>query len=228
MSEATVFQTAMNINLKSRSMGLKLMVVCALALVMTIPSFFVGGLVDERSQGAENAAQHSSNQVSGEHTFLGSSIKMVDSYRSINRSLKYVLLFLGLVFLTYFMFEVTTVKRVHPAQYLLVGAAQIIFYLLLLSIAEKIGFDFAYLIAAGGTVGLLSVNASWIFDSHAQGLRALGVFSLLYTLIYMLLRMQDDALLIGAIASFVAVAAAMYFTRKIDWYSSLPISGPSE
>jgi inner membrane protein len=151
---------------------------------------------------------------------------VVDSYRSINRSLKYVLLFLGLVFLTYFMFEVTTGRRVHPAQYLLVGTAQIIFYLLLLSIAEKIGFDFAYLIAAGATVGLLSLNAGWIFNSRAQGLRALAVFSLLYGLIYMLLRMQEDALLIGAIASFVAVAAAMYLTRKIDWYSSLPVPGP--
>jgi inner membrane protein len=203
-------------------MGLKLMVVCALA----IPSFFVGSLVDDRSQGAENAARQTSNRASGQQTLLGSPIKTVDSYRSINRSLKYVLLFLGLVFLTYFIFEVTTGKRVHPAQYLLVGTAQIIFYLLLLSIAEKIGFDFAYLIAAGGTVGLLSVNAGWIFNSRAQGVRALAVFSLLYTLIYMLLRMQDDALLIGAIASFVAVAAAMYFTRKIDWYSSLPVTGP--
>ncbi len=226
MSDATLFQTGNYTNLKSRSMGLKLMVVCALALVMTIPSFFVGSLVDDRSQGAENAARQTSNRASGQQTLLGSPIKTVDSYRSINRSLKYVLLFLGLVFLTYFIFEVTTGKRVHPAQYLLVGTAQIIFYLLLLSIAEKIGFDFAYLIAAGGTVGLLSVNAGWIFNSRAQGVRALAVFSLLYTLIYMLLRMQDDALLIGAIASFVAVAAAMYFTRKIDWYSSLPVTGP--
>jgi inner membrane protein len=139
-----------------------------------------------------------------------------------------VLLFLGLVFLTYFIFEVTTGKRVHPAQYVLVGTAQIIFYLLLLSIAEKIGFDFAYLLAAGGTVALLSVNAGWIFTSRSQGLRAFAVFTLLYTLIYMLLRLEDDALLIGAIASFAAVAAAMYFTRGIDWYSSLPVPGPHE
>jgi inner membrane protein len=222
MSDASIFQSGMHTNLKSRSMGLKLLVVSVLALLMTIPAFFIGGLVDERSQGVQNSVQQPSNQ----QTFLGSSIKMVDSYRSITRSLKYVLLFLGLVFLTYFLFEVTSGKRVHPAQYVLVGTAQIIFYLLLLSIAEKIGFDFAYLIAAGGTVTLLSVNAAWIFTSRSQGMRALAVFSLLYSLIYMLLRLQDDALLIGAIASFVAVAAAMYFTRKIDWYSSLPVPGP--
>jgi inner membrane protein involved in colicin E2 resistance len=226
MSDATVFQSGMHTNLRSRSMGLKLLVVGVLAMLMTIPSLFVWGLVEDRSQGAENAVQQSSNHSVSQQTLFGSSIKAVDSYRSINRSLKYVLLFLGLVFLTYFMFEVTTGKRVHPAQYLLVGTAQIIFYLLLLSIAEKIGFDFAYLIAAGATVGLLSVNAGWIFASSSQGMKAFAVFGLLYTLIYMLLRLEDDALLIGAIASFAAVAAAMYFTRKIDWYSSQPVSGP--
>lgn len=226
MSDASVFQTSMHTNLRSRSMGLKLLVVSVLALFMTVPSLFVWGLVEERSQGAENAVQQMSSHPSGQQTLLGSSIKTVDSYRSINRSLKYVLLFLGLVFLTYFIFEVTTGKRVHPAQYLLVGTAQIIFYLLLLSIAEKIGFDLAYLIAAGATVALLSVNAGWIFTSSSQGMKALAVFSLLYALIYMLLRLEDDALLIGAIASFAAVAAAMYFTRKIDWYSSQPVSSP--
>jgi inner membrane protein len=156
-------------------------------------------------------------------TALGVSfVEVADSYQSVSRSLKYVLLFLGLLFLSYFVFEVTTGKRVHPAQYLLVGMAQIIFYLLLLSLAERIGFDFAFLIAGGATVMLLAANAAWIFESRMQGLRALAIFSMLYSLIYLLLRLQDNALLVGAVASFVAVAAAMYFTRNVDWYSSLP------
>jgi inner membrane protein len=129
---------------------------------------------------------------------------------------------MGLVFLSYFIFEVTSGRRVHPAQYILVGFAQIIFYLLLLSIAERIGFDFSFLIGGAATVLLLSVNAAWIFASRLQGVRALFVFTLLYGLIYMLLRLEDNALLVGAIASFLAVAAAMYFTRWIDWYSSSP------
>jgi inner membrane protein len=104
-----------------------------------------------------------------------------------------------------------------------VGIAQVIFYLLLLSIAEKIGFDLAFLVAGGATVALLSSNAGWVFHSRAQGTRALSIFGPLYLLIYMLLRLEDDALLIGAVASFVAVAAAMYFTREIDWYSSLTL-----
>ena len=149
-------------------------------------------------------------------------VELADPYQSVNRSLKYVLLFLGLLFLSYFIFEVTTGRRVHPAQYVLVGVAQIIFYLLLLSFAERIGFDLAFLLAGAATVILLSANAGWIFQSRVQGFRALVSFSLLYALIYLLLRLEDNALLVGAIASFLAVAAVMYFTRNIDWYSSLP------
>ena len=162
-------------------------------------------------------------------TALGVSfIEVADPYQSVNRSLKYVALFLGLLFLSYFVFEVTTGKRVHPAQYVLVGIAQIIFYLLLLSLAERIGFDFGFLLAGAATVALLSANAGWVFSSRLQGLRALAVFTLLYLLIYMLLRLEDNALLVGAIASFLAVAAAMYFTREIDWYSSLPTASAPE
>lgn len=162
-------------------------------------------------------------------TALGTSfIEVADPYQSVDRSLKYVLLFLGLIFLSYFVFEVGTGKRVHPAQYVLVGIAQIIFYLLLLSLAERIGFDWAFLMAGSATVTLLSANAAWIFSSRLQGFRALATFALLYALIYMLLRMEDNALLVGAIASFLAVAATMYLTRKIDWYGSLSATNATE
>lgn len=175
-------------------------------------------------------AEGRSNSISGlDSTALGVSfIEVADPYQSVNRSLKYVLLFLGLIFLSYFVFEVTTGKRVHPAQYVLVGVAQMIFYLLLLSFAERIGFDFGFLFAGAATVLLLSANAGWVFSSRSQGFRALGIFTSLYALIYMLLRLEDNALLVGAIASFVAVAAAMYFTRGIDWYSSIPSAGGQE
>ncbi len=162
-------------------------------------------------------------------TALGMSfIEVADPYQSVSRSLKYVLLFLGLVFLSYFIFEATTGRRVHPAQYILVGIAQIIFYLLLLSFAERIGFDYGFLLAGTATVILLSANAGWMFSSRLQGVRALVIFTVLYTLIYLLLTLEDNALLVGAIASFLAVAAAMYFTRSIDWYSSLPLTGAAE
>jgi inner membrane protein len=168
-------------------------------------------------------AEGESDLITGlDATALGVSfVELADPYQSVNRSLKYVPLFLGLLFLTYFTFEATTGKRIHPAQYILVGIAQIIFYLLLLSLAERIGFGFGFLIAGAATVLLLAANARWIFDSVAQGLRAFIIFALMYALIYMLLRLEDNALLVGAIASFIAVAATMYFTRRIDWYSSI-------
>lgn len=169
-------------------------------------------------------AEGQSDSITGlDATALGVSfVEVADPYQSVNRSLKYAPLFLGLIFLSYFIFEVTTGKRVHPAQYILVGVAQIIFYLLLLSLAERIGFDLGFLVAGAATVVLMSANAGWIFVSRLQGVRALAVFSLLYGLIYMLLRLEDNALLVGAIASFVVVATTMYFTRSIDWYSSIP------
>ena len=168
-------------------------------------------------------AEGTGDSITGlDATALGVSfIEVADPYQSVNRSLKYVLLFLGLLFLSYFVFEVTTGKRVHPAQYVLVGIAQIIFYLLLLSLAERIGFDFSFMLAGTATVALLSANAGWVFSSRSQGFRAAAIFTLLYALIYLLLRLEDNALLVGAITSFLAVAAAMYFTRRIDWYSSL-------
>ncbi|HEV2465296.1 MAG TPA: cell envelope integrity protein CreD [Acidobacteriaceae bacterium] len=169
-------------------------------------------------------AEGAANSITGfDATAMGVSfVEVASPYQSVNRSLKYIPLFLGLVFLSYFIFEVTTRRRVHPAQYILVGMAQIIFYLLLLSFAERIGFDLGFLIAGIASVGLLSINAGWIFASRRQGFRALVVFALLYLLIYLLLRLEDNALLVGALASFAAVAAAMYFTRNINWYGSLP------
>ena len=145
-------------------------------------------------------------------------------YQSVARSLKYALLFVGLVFLAYFMFETMTKKRVHPAQYVLIGLAQIIFYLLLLSISEQLGFDWAFLVAASATVSLISAYAGWVFESRKQGVIALFSFTVLYGLIYILMRLEDFALLVGAVASFGAIATVMYFTRKIDWYGATDLT----
>ena len=145
-------------------------------------------------------------------------LELANPYQSVTRSLKYAFLFLCLVFSTYFLFEVTTCKPVHPAQYFLVGVAQLIFYLLLLSIAERTGFGVAFVLASTATVTLISLNAQWIFESRKQGIRAFAVFSLVYGLIYLLLTLEEEALLVGSVASFLVTAAIMYFTRGIDWY----------
>lgn len=139
-------------------------------------------------------------------------------YQSVERALKYAPMFIGLVFLTYFLFEVTSGKRAHPAQYILVGLAQVIFYMLLLAISEVLGFTTGFVIAAVATVMALSLYAGSVFASRVAMLKALGVFSTLYALIYVLLRQEDYALLVGSIAAFLAITGTMFMTRNLDWY----------
>ena len=139
-------------------------------------------------------------------------------YENVTRSLKYGVMFVGLVFLTFFVFEALSGKRLHPAQYVLIGLVQMIFYLLLLSLSEYVGFDAGFALGAIATVGLISLYASWAFKERKQGFRALAVFGPLYALIYCLMRLEDFALLAGSVASFIGLAAAMYLTRNIEWY----------
>jgi inner membrane protein len=147
-------------------------------------------------------------------------------YDNVIRALKYAVMFVGLVFLTFFVFEALSGHRLHPAQYVLIGLAQMAFYLLLLSLSEYIGFDLAFACAAVATVGLIAAYARSAFKSRAYGLRALAVFSVVYGLIYLLMRLEDFALLAGSLASFVGLSAAMYLTRNIDWYGGRPATPP--
>src|SRR4029078_3281460 len=102
-------------------------------------------------------------------TALGFSfIEVADPYQSVNRALKYVPLFLGWVFISYFIFEVTTGKRVHLAQYVLIGCGQVVVYRLLLSSAERIVFDFGLLLASVSSVLLVALKAAWIFATGVQ------------------------------------------------------------
>ena len=218
MSTFPIPQPTLTSALRTRSLGAKFFLILLLALGMSISGFFVEGLTTERADMHGVLAASTETPTQQPKTVFG--LRLADSYRSIRRSLHYITLFLGLVFLTYFLFEVSTGKSVHPAQYALVGVAQTIFYLLLLSLAEHLGFDLSFLIAAAATVALFSLNTEWLFNSRKLALRALAVFTLLYAFIYVLLRIEAYALLVGSIASFAAVAIAMYITRNIDWYGN--------
>lgn len=208
--------------IQTKSAGLKFFLILILALLMSLAGFFVEGLVEDRATNHGVLAASADSSMEQPKTVLG--IHLADSYRSTRRSLHYITLFLGLVFLTYFLFEVLAGKDLHPAQYAMVGIAQIIFYLLLLSLSEHLGFDLSYLIAGASTVGLFALNTEWVFRSRTLALRALAVFTAVYAFIYILLRVQAYALLVGAITSFVAIAAAMYLTRNVNWYSSRTVT----
>jgi len=205
--------------IRNRSLGGKFFIIMLLAIGLSLSGFFMSALTSDREEtrGLSSAvwSQDGSEQPK---TVLG--IRLVDSYRSTHRSLRYITLFLGLVFLTYFLFEVLTGRSVHPAQYALVGIAQIIFYLLLLSLAEHLGFDLSFLIAGACTVALFAINVEWVFGSRRLGLRSLAAFTSVYAFIYVLLRVEAYALLVGAIVSFIAIAVAMFITRKVDWYGN--------
>lgn len=141
-----------------------------------------------------------------------------DVYQGVARAVRYGIMFIGIVFLAVLIFEAASGRKAHPAQYLLVGLAQCVFYLLLLSLTELIGFAAAFVIAAAATVGLLAYYASASFGSRQVGLKALGGLAVLYGAMYVLMTLEDFALLAGSLVAFAVIAATMIATRRIDWY----------
>ena len=146
-------------------------------------------------------------------------LSILDAYRYVERSIKYGVLFLVLVFTTFFLFEVTARQKIHPFQYLMVGAALCLFYLLLLSISEFIGFSWAYLIAAVASTLLITWYCRFFLGGGVRTLMIGAGLAGVYTFLYITLRQQDYALLMGAIALFIVLAIVMYVTRKVDWYA---------
>lgn len=146
----------------------------------------------------------------------------VDTYRTTQRSLKYQLLFLGLTFVTIWLFEVRVALDVHPIQYALIGAALCLFYLLELSLAEHLGFALAYALAAGGVVALVTAYASAVLRTFRRGVLLGAGMAALYAYLYVLLQIQDFALLIGSLGLFAMLAALMWSTHRVDWYAIRP------
>ncbi len=141
-----------------------------------------------------------------------------DAYAQTMRSLKYAILIIALTFFAYFFTEIFQRRPVHPLQYILIGMALVIFYILLLSISEYIQFPVAYFAASAATVLLLSWYTESIFKKWKMVAVVASLLSVLYLFIYVLIQMQDNALLFGSVGLFVLLAAAMYLSRKIDWY----------
>jgi inner membrane protein len=142
----------------------------------------------------------------------------VDVYQRSERAVKYALLFIALTFLTFFAWEQITRNPLHPLQYLMIGLALSIFYLLLIALSEHISFAAAYLSAAVALVALIGVYVAGALRSSLRGGVAGAAMSGVYALLYALVLSEDYALLLGAIVLFVALAAVMLVTRRIDWY----------
>jgi len=150
----------------------------------------------------------------------------VDRYLMTDRAIKYALLFLGLVFGAVFLLEVLRGAAVHPLHYLLVGLALALFFLLLLALAEHLGFALAYALAATACVALIGYYLSGVLGGWKRGLGLAGLLAALYGALYGLLQSEDHALLLGAVLLFGVLAATMVLTRRIDWSKvGLPRTG---
>ncbi len=152
-------------------------------------------------------------------------VQPVDIYQQTERSVKYGALFLVLTFVTFFLFELFQPIRVHPVQYLMVGSALCLFYVLLLSLAEQLVFGIAYLAAAGATVLLLGSYAAAVLRGKGRVAVFAGVLGLLYAYLYVLLQAEDYALLLGSLGLFLILALVMLITRRVDWYGSTAVPG---
>jgi len=141
----------------------------------------------------------------------------VEQYQKTMRTAKYAIMFIGLTFLVYFMIEIMNRLEVHPIQYLLTGFALLIFYTLLLSISEYLNFTLSYLIASFATIVQISLYSLSIFKEKSRALIVSGVLILLYAYLFVVLQLQDFALLLGSIGLFITLGLVMYLTRKIDW-----------
>lgn len=145
-------------------------------------------------------------------------IDPINIYSLTDRTLKYAALFLVMIFGVFFLFEVLKSLRVHPIQYALVGMAQAVFYLLLLSFSEHFSFAWAYLGSSVACVLLITWYVRYVLHGIQRAL-ALGVIlASAYTALYVILQPQQHALILGSVLVFVVIALVMYLTRRIDWY----------
>ncbi len=173
------------------------------------------------ARGAAVCAAHDGPEGKCIESFNVSFIDPVNPYSMSDRAIKYGLLFIALTFVAVGMVEVMRRLRVHPIQYLLVGSALSIFFLLLLSLSEHLSFGHSYAVASGACVALLGFYGRYLLGgARAGALFAAGIAGL-YGALYLLLQMEQTSLVIGSLMLFVVLAAVMVMTRRVDWYALL-------
>lgn len=199
------------------------------------PSFFGDFLPDESEITDEGFTAHwtvphlarSLPQVSRENpdqaarhqaTMMVQFLTPNDFYQKAWRSARYGVLFSALTFLTILLLDRTSVRPAHPVQYLMVGIAQSVFVLLMVAYAEQIGFGLAYLVAAGATIGLMALFGLTALKLGRRAWVLTAMLLTVYTVLYLILRSADYALLAGSSLAFAALALTMWVTRNEDWH----------
>ena len=143
----------------------------------------------------------------------------VDAYQQTTRSVKYAILIIVLTFTAFLLIEWIYSRPIHSLQYLLVGFALCIFYTLLLSLSEYLGFNIAYGLAALATIGLIGWYVGSMLRSSKMSLFIIFLLAVQYGFVFTLIQLQDYALLMGSLGLFITLAVVMYFSRKIKWNS---------
>lgn len=151
----------------------------------------------------------------------------VGLYQLMDRALKYAILFIGLTFITYFLMETVASIRLHPLQYLLVGLANSLFYLLLLSLAEHVGFGLAYVASSVASATLIIGYSSTVLGARARTVVMAVVISGLYGFLYLTLMAESFALLAGSIGLWGILGTIMYLTRNVDWFTTVERNNPA-
>lgn len=159
-------------------------------------------------------------------TFGVAFIEPVNIYIQAERAVKYGVLFVGLTFAAFYLFELLKALRIHPLQYGFVGLALTVFFLLLVSLSEHIAFVWAYAAASVACVALITYYLTHVLGGWRRGLLFGVKLSVLYGVLFGLLQSEDNALVLGAVLLFGILAAVMLLTRKVDWYS-LTARGPA-
>jgi inner membrane protein len=151
--------------------------------------------------------------------FGASLITPIGIHEASLRAAKYAVLIIGLTFAAYFLFELFSAVRLHTLQYLLIGAANCVFFLLLLALAEHVGFAPAYAVSAVASTALISTYSAAVLGALRRALPIALLLGSTYGYLYVTLQAEDYALLFGALGLFTALAAFMYLTRRIDWHA---------
>jgi inner membrane protein len=153
----------------------------------------------------------------GDYSFGVKLIETVDEYQQNERASKYGFLVIGLTFLIFFLIQSISKINIHIFQYTMIGIALIMFYTLLISITEHSSFTIAYTIAGSSVVALITFYSISILKNRKFPMFIGASLTVLYTFIFVIIQLEDYALLVGSIGLFLILAAVMYFSRKIDW-----------
>ncbi len=146
-------------------------------------------------------------------------VTVADHYQKSMRSAKYGILVILFMFLSFFLNEIITKQKTHPFQYILVGFAILIFYLLLLSISEHLGFNMAYLISSVAVIAMVFAYSRSFLKTWMNSVLLSSILAFSFAFIFILMQLESYALLVGSIGLFCVLAFTMFFTRKINWYT---------